>query len=92
MANLGICYDSLGDCRQAINLPSRDLAIARDIGNRAGEGNAFGNLRICHYSLGDYRQAINLHTQALAIDRDIGYRKGEGTDVGNSRYLPLQPG
>ena len=68
---------SLGEYRQAIDLHTQALAIARDIGDRQGEGVTLGNLGNCHTSLGEYRQAIDLHTQALAIARDIGDRYGE---------------
>ena len=77
LGNLGICHSSLGDYRQAIDLHTQALAIARDTGNRQDEGIELGNLGICHFCLGDYRQAIDLHTQALAIARDIGDRYGE---------------
>jgi len=83
LTNLGICYYRLGDYRQAIDLYTQALAIARDIGNRQVEDRALGNLGLCYYRLGDYRQAIDLHTQALAIARDIGNRRIEGTDLGN---------
>jgi len=76
--SLGICHLSLGDYRRAVDLYTRALAIARETGNRRGEGSALGNLGGCHYSLGDYRLAIDLYTRALAIDRDIGNRQGEG--------------
>jgi tetratricopeptide (TPR) repeat protein len=64
LGNLGLCYASLDDYRQAIDLHTQALAIARQIGDRRGEGGALGNLGICHASLGDYPQAIDLHTQA----------------------------
>ena len=83
LGNLGLCHVSLGDYRQAIDLHTQALAIARDIGNRQSESTHLGNLGLCHFSQGDYRQAIDLHTQALAIDRDIGDRQGEGQDLGN---------
>ena len=83
LLNLGLCHDSLGEYRQAIDLYTQALAIYRDIGDRQGEGAALGNLGLCHYSLGEYRQAIDLHTQALAIARDIGDRQGEGAALGN---------
>ena len=83
LTNLGLCHDSLGDYRQAIDLHTQALAIARDTGNRRVEGSALGNLGNCHESLGDYRQAIDLHTQALAIARDTGDRQGEANALGN---------
>ncbi len=83
LINLGGCHFSLGEYRQAIDLYTQALAIAREIGNREGDGTALGNLRICHMELGEYRQAIDMHTQALGIFRDIGYREAECTALGN---------
>ena len=81
--SLGRCHHRLGDYRQAIDLYTQALAIARDTGNRQGETSALGGLGICHQRLGDYRQAIDLHTPALAIVRDIGNRRGETSALGN---------
>ena len=78
LTNLGFCYLSLGDYRQAIDLHTQVLTIDRDTGNRDYEGAALSGLGICYYSLGDYRQAIDLHTQALVIARDTGNRDYEG--------------
>ena len=83
LSNLGICHLSLGEYERAIDLHTQALAIARDIGDRQGEGAALGNLGLCHSSLGEYERAIDLHTQALAIARDIGDRQGEGATLGN---------
>jgi tetratricopeptide (TPR) repeat protein len=83
LTSLGACHYSLGDYRQAIDLHTQALAIARDTGNRQGEGRHLGNLGSCHASLGNYPQAIDLYTQALAIDRDLGNRHGEGIRLGN---------
>jgi tetratricopeptide (TPR) repeat protein len=69
LGNLGLCYFWLGDYRRAIDHQEQRLAIAREIGDRQGEGNAFGNLGNCYHSLGDYRRAIDHHERNLAIDR-----------------------
>ena len=83
LGNLGNCHSSLGEYERAIDLHAQALAIARDIGDRQGEGIQLGNLGNCHSSLGEYERAIDLHTQALAIARDIGDRQGEGAALGN---------
>ena len=83
LGNLGICYYSLGDYRRAIDHHEQSLAIAREIGDRRGEGAALGNLGSCYSSLGDYRRAIDHHEQSLAIAREIGDRRGEGDALGN---------
>ena len=64
--------------RQAVELQTQSLAIAREIGDRQGEGATLGRLGFCHSSLGSYRLAIGLHTQSLAVAREIGDRQGEG--------------
>ncbi|MCL4268560.1 MAG: tetratricopeptide repeat protein, partial [Anaerolineales bacterium] len=53
------------------------LEIAREIGDRRGEGNALGNLGNAYYALGDAKKAIEFYEQALVIDREIGDRRGE---------------
>ena len=53
------------------------------MGNRAGEGRAYGNLGNAHQSLGDFSKAIAYHTQDLAIARGLGDRAGEGQTYGN---------
>ena len=62
---------------------NRTLAIAREIGDRRGEGQALGNLGIAYADLGDARKAIEFYEQALAIAREIGDRRGEGNALGN---------
>ncbi len=83
LTRLGICHYHLGDYRQAIDLHTQDLAIARDTGDRWSEAAALTNLGNCHLDLGDYRQAIDLCTQALAIARAIGARRSEAAALGN---------
>lgn len=83
LGNLGLSHGALGDLRRAIDLHNQALAIARQIGDRHGEGANLGNLGLCHNDLGDYQRAIDLHTQALALDREIGFRQAEGNDLGN---------
>ena len=83
LVNLGNCHASMGEYRQAIDLYTQALAIARDIGDRHAEAVVLGNQGNCHYELGEYRQAIDLYTQALAIARDIGDRHAEAAVLGN---------
>ena len=60
-----------------------DLKIAKEIGDRAGEGRAYGNLGNAYQSLGDYRKAIEHHEIGLKIAKEIGDRAGEGRAYGN---------
>jgi tetratricopeptide (TPR) repeat protein len=75
---IGIAYHSLGDYSTAIECHIQHLAIAKEVGDRAGEGSAYGNLGNAYRSQGDYAKAIEYHTQDLAIAKDVGDRVGEG--------------
>jgi tetratricopeptide (TPR) repeat protein len=83
LGNLGNCHLSLGEYHRATDLYTQALAIARETGDRRGEGIDLGNLGNCHFSLGEYHRATDLYTQALAIDREIADRRGEGIDLCN---------
>ena len=61
----------------------KDLKIAIEIGDRAGEGGALGNLGNAYGSLGDFRKAIEYHEKHLKIAKEIGDRTGEGEAYGN---------
>ena len=41
-STLGIAYDSLGDSSKAIEYHTKHQAIAKEVGDRAGEGRANG--------------------------------------------------
>ena len=53
-----------------------------EVGDRAGEGGAYGNLGIAHDSLGDYRKALEYHGQAWRSRWRWG-PGGEGGAYGN---------
>ena len=59
------------------------------MGDRAGEGRAYGGLGNAYRSLGDFSRAIEHHTQHLAIAKEVGDRAGEG-DSGNNLGLALE--
>ena len=57
--------------------------IAREIGDRSGEGNRLGNLGNVYRDLGQVDKAIEYCEDAMVIAREIGDRRGEGADLGN---------
>ena len=67
---------SQGDYAKAIEYHDKHLAIAKEVGDRAGEGRAYANLGIAYYSQGDYAKAIEYHGQHLAIAMEVGDRAG----------------
>ncbi len=57
--------------------------IAKEIGDRQGEGADLGNLGLAYSDLGQVEKAIEYYEQALVIFKKIGDRRGEGADLGN---------
>jgi tetratricopeptide (TPR) repeat protein len=80
---LGRAYHMLGNFSKALEHRKVLLTIKREVGDRAGEGEAYGNLGNAYQSLGDYAKAIEYHTQHLAIAKELGDRAGEGCVYGN---------
>ena len=62
---------------------AQHLAIAKEVGDRAGEGAAYSNLGCAYRSQGDFSNAIAYHAQCLAIAKEVGDRVGEGRACGN---------
>ena len=59
------------------------LVIAREVGNRAGEGTALNTLGDARMGVAQYAQALVDYTQALAITREVGERAGESMALTN---------
>ncbi len=57
-ASLGCAYDSQGDHAKAIHYHTQCLAIAKEVGDRAGEGGAHANLGIAYVSQGGHAKDI----------------------------------
>jgi len=57
-STLGNAYQSQGDFSKAIKYHTQHLAIAKEVGNWAGEGRAYGNLGTCHMLLNEYVKAV----------------------------------
>ena len=53
--NIGNACESQGDFSKAIEYHTLDLAIAKEVGDRAKEGGAYGNLGNPYPSLQDFR-------------------------------------
>jgi tetratricopeptide (TPR) repeat protein len=69
--------------QRAVRYYERALRIAREIGDRRGEGSHLGNLGNAWRCLGELSQAIDLLEQALSTIRDIGDRRNEGFHLAN---------
>ena len=55
----------------------------KDVGDRAGEGGAYGNLGSSYHSLGGYSKAIEYHAKHLAIAKEVDNRAKEVQAYGN---------
>ena len=53
------------------------------MGDKAGEGRAYGNLGNAYHSLGDFQTAIEHHERDLKIAKEVGDKAGEGGAYGN---------
>ena len=73
----GECVLQLGEiARRAIGYYEQALVIAREIGDRRGEGKPWATWGLRIADLGDARRAIGYYEQALVIDREIGDLRG----------------
>ena len=61
----------------------QDLTISKEVGSRAGEGQAYGNLGTAYDEMGDHSKEIECYAQRVAIAKEVGDRTGEGRAYGN---------
>ena len=73
--NLGIAHQYLGDLKTAIDYYERYLKVAKDLGDRSGEGGAYDNLGNVHSLLGDFKTAISYHERHLKMAKELGDRR-----------------
>ncbi|XP_066024753.1 tetratricopeptide repeat protein 28-like isoform X2 [Pocillopora verrucosa] len=83
---------SSGDVKKVIDLYNRGeeaikylnlLKIAKEVGDKHGEGGAYGNLGNTSRRLGDFKKAIEYHNLHLKIAKEVGDKHGEGGAYGN---------
>ena len=79
----GNAYYCLSKLDQAIEYHKQDLSIAKEVGDRAREGETYSNLGNAYQGLGKFNQAIEYHEQSLSIAKEVGDRAGEGRVYGN---------
>uniref|UniRef100_A0A4W3GE28 G protein signaling modulator 1b n=1 Tax=Callorhinchus milii TaxID=7868 RepID=A0A4W3GE28_CALMI len=67
-----------------------NLAIVKEMGDRAAQGRAYGNLGNTHYLLGNYLDAIGFHKERLSIAKEFGDRAAERraySNLGNAHIF-----
>ena len=60
---------------------TRALALYRDLGDRAGQGDAFNGLGLLHRMTGDYPASAACHRQAFELFSNLGHRRGQGDSL-----------
>jgi tetratricopeptide (TPR) repeat protein len=73
---LRLIHDAKVRVARAIEYHTQDLEIAKEVGDRAGEGRAYGNIGNVYQSQGDFSKAIEHHAQHLSIAKDVGNGQG----------------
>ncbi|XP_066015062.1 tetratricopeptide repeat protein 28-like [Pocillopora verrucosa] len=68
---------------EAIEYLNLYLKQAKEVGDKHGEGNAYGSLGNAYFSLGDFKKAIEYHNLHLKIAKEVGDKHGEGGAYGN---------
>ena len=61
----------------------RHLEIAKEVGDKVGEGISYGNLGNAYQGLGQFKTAIQYHQRHLEIAKEVGDKAGEGKSYGN---------
>ncbi|XP_015242204.1 PREDICTED: G-protein-signaling modulator 2 [Cyprinodon variegatus] len=63
--------------KKAAEYYEANLAIVKELGDRAAQGRTYGNLGNTHYLLGNFGKAVASHEQRLLIAKEFGDRSAE---------------
>ena len=69
--------------KEAIEYQNLHLKIAKEVGDKHGEGGAYGNLGNAYHRLGDFKKAIEYHNLHLKIAKEVGDKHREGNAYGS---------
>ncbi|XP_045418221.1 G-protein-signaling modulator 1 isoform X1 [Lemur catta] len=76
--------------RRASEFYERNLALVKELGDRAAQGRAYGNLGNAHYLLGNFTEATTFHRERLAIAKEFGDKAAERraySNLGNAHIF-----
>ena len=59
------------------------MKVAKELGDKSGEGKAYGSLGNAQLNLGAFKTAIDYYERHLKIAKELGDRSGEGTAYGS---------
>ncbi|XP_072309257.1 G-protein-signaling modulator 1b [Eucyclogobius newberryi] len=63
--------------QKATDYYEMNLALVKELGDRAAQGRAYGNLGNTQYLLGNFVEAIKFHRQRLSIAKEFGDKAAE---------------
>ena len=75
---LGIAYQALNEYQKALEYHQKHLAIAKELKDQRGMGNAYRGIGIACKSLGEYQKALEYHQKHLAIAKELKDQRGMG--------------
>ncbi len=78
---LGDIYLRRGDLGQAAQFCRESVRVYQEIGDLAGQSNAYNNLGNVFYGLGDWVQAGEAYHESLTMRREIGDIYGQGVSA-----------
>ncbi len=84
---IAVLRSQCGDSTSALAHYREAIDLARQIGNRFGEGRALTNLALLHYIMGDAARALAVYEQAVETFATIGHRRGEAMIRANSAFV-----
>lgn len=90
LSNLVVGYQNTGDHEKALEYAQRDVAAARERGDRPRESRALGNLGLSYHALGDYAEAMECQQRALELARANGDKRAEAAALGNAGLAALE--
>jgi tetratricopeptide (TPR) repeat protein len=83
IGNMGNAHVGLKNSPKALEFYDRQLAIARDIGDKEGELTVIGNMGNALFRMGDFHAAMKHYEEQLALARERCNRQAEGDALGN---------
>ena len=79
---IGLIHADSGNAYKAQSFFQRSLAVAREIGDRAGEQAYLAHAGAVQSNLGSHHQALASFEEALRISRELGDKLSEGRNIG----------
>jgi CHAT domain-containing protein/Tfp pilus assembly protein PilF len=84
---MGMAYDNLGEYQRALESHQNELAIQRELGDRASEAVTRNNIGSAWSGLGEYQKALDAYTAALDINRSLDNRWNVAINLNNIAWV-----